>query len=84
MSATPTDPADAPTYEEARDELVGIVRMLETGGTTLTESLALWERGEELARICQAVLDGARERIEAVLDPANPDDVGATEADRTE
>lgn len=52
-------------YEAARDELVGIVQRLETGGTTLEESLALWERGEELAAICQRWLDGARERLDA-------------------
>lgn len=53
-----------PTYEEAREELVEVVRRLETGGTTLEESLALWERGEELAQICQDWLDGARKRLD--------------------
>jgi exodeoxyribonuclease VII small subunit len=55
------------SYEEARDQLVEVVRTLEQGGTTLAESLTLWERGEELARICQTALDGARERLDAVL-----------------
>ena len=55
------------SYEEAREQLVEVVRTLEQGGTTLAESLTLWERGEELARICQAALDGARERLDAVL-----------------
>ena len=50
-------------YEQARDELVDVVRRLEDGGVTLEESLALWERGEELARICQEWLDGARQRL---------------------
>lgn len=53
-----------PTYEEAREELVEVVRRLETGGTTLEESLALWERGEELAQVCQDWLDGARKRLD--------------------
>ena len=56
-------PPDIP-YEQARDDLVAVVQKLETGGTTLEESLALWERGEELAAICQRWLDGARERLE--------------------
>jgi exodeoxyribonuclease VII small subunit len=56
------------TYEEARDELVDTVRRLEAGGTTLEESLALWERGEALAQRCQEWLDGARKRLDAVLD----------------
>ncbi|MFC8191743.1 exodeoxyribonuclease VII small subunit [Cellulomonas sp. NPDC057328] len=53
------------TYEQARDELVGVVERLETGAATLEESLALWERGEALAARCQQWLDGARERLEA-------------------
>lgn len=58
---------DELTYEQARDQLIEVVRTLEQGGTTLAESLTLWERGEELARVCQAALDGARERLDAVL-----------------
>jgi exodeoxyribonuclease VII small subunit len=56
--------AARPTYEQARDELVEIVRRLEAGGVTLEESLELWERGEALATICQEWLDGARARLE--------------------
>lgn len=59
---------DTPSYEQAREELVEVVRRLEAGGTTLEESLALWERGERLATICQEWLDGARERLDAVLE----------------
>ncbi|GAA1583960.1 exodeoxyribonuclease VII small subunit [Kribbella sancticallisti] len=51
------------SYEQAREELVEVVRKLEAGGTTLEESLALWERGEELASTCQQWLDGARKRL---------------------
>lgn len=59
--------ADSPSYEEARDELIAVVQKLETGGTSLQESIALWERGEELAQICQRWLDGARARLDAVM-----------------
>jgi len=55
-------------YEEARAELVEVVRTLEAGGTTLEESLALWERGEKLATLCQEWLDGARARLDAAID----------------
>jgi exodeoxyribonuclease VII small subunit len=58
-----------PTYEQARDELADIVRRLEAGGVTLEESLALWERGEALAAICQQWLDGARARLDAAATP---------------
>jgi len=55
------------SYEEAREQLIEVVRTLEQGGTSLAESLALWEKGEELARVCQTALDGARERLDAVI-----------------
>ncbi len=61
-------PEETPSYEAAREELLDVVRRLETGGSSLEESLALWERGEELARICQDWLDGARKRLDEVLD----------------
>lgn len=61
-----------PSYEEAREELLDVVRRLETGGSTLEESLALWERGEELARVCQEWLDGARQRLDAVIEKERP------------
>jgi exodeoxyribonuclease VII small subunit len=54
-------------YEQARDELVEVVRRLEAGGATLEESLALWERGEELAKVCRRWLEGARARLDAAL-----------------
>jgi exodeoxyribonuclease VII small subunit len=57
------------SYEQARAELAAVVEQLEAGGTTLEESLALWERGERLAEICQAWLDGARERLEVARQP---------------
>lgn len=60
-----TDSPARPTFEEARDELTEVVRRLEAGGTTLEESLALWERGELLATICQEWLDAARTRLDA-------------------
>ena len=54
------------SYEAARDELAEVVTALETGGATLEESLAMWERGEALAKICQEWLDGARAKLEAI------------------
>jgi exodeoxyribonuclease VII small subunit len=53
------------TYEQARAELATVVERLESGGGTLEESLALWERGEALAVICQRWLDSARARLDA-------------------
>lgn len=58
---------DEPSYEQARDELAEVVRKLESGGLPLEESLALWERGEALADICQRWLEGARARLDAAV-----------------
>jgi len=52
------------SYEQARAELAAVVEKLEAGGTTLEESLALWERGEQLAEMCQRWLDAARARLD--------------------
>lgn len=53
------------TYEQARDELITVVSRLEQGTPTLEESLALWERGEALARRCEEWLIGAKARLDA-------------------
>lgn len=64
-------PIDELNYEEARDELVEIVKILELGQMSLDESLNYWERGEELAEYCEKYLDGASARIEKALDRRN-------------
>lgn len=67
MTGTGADaapPTPELSYEEARAELARVVDRLESGGGTLEESLALWERGEHLADICQQWLDGARTRLD--------------------
>ena len=56
-----------PSYEAARAELREIVAKLESGGQSLEESLALWERGELLADLCQRWLDAAGERLDAAV-----------------
>lgn len=53
------------SYERARAELASVVERLESGAGTLEESLALWERGETLATICQRWLDDAAARLES-------------------
>ena len=54
------------SYEEARDQLAEIVSNLEGGQATLEESLALWEKGEALAKVCQDWLDGAKAKLDAI------------------
>ncbi|MDG4859496.1 exodeoxyribonuclease VII small subunit [Streptomyces sp. T-3] len=69
-----TSTQEALGYEQARDELIDVVRRLEAGGTTLEESLALWERGEELAKVCRRWLEGARARLDAALGEEEDED----------
>lgn len=64
-----------PSYEEARDELTAIVRQLESGNVPLSEAMALWERGEKLADICQTWLDGAAAKLAERDKPATQGDV---------
>ncbi len=70
VTVTPSDSPQAAdtaslSYEQARDELVRVVTELEQGGSTLEESIALWERGEALARRCEEWLIGAKQRLDA-------------------
>ncbi len=69
-------------YEQARDQLADLVKRIEAGGLTLEQSLELWERGEELAAICEEWLEGARARLAAVARPA--DGAGVADGDDDE
>lgn len=55
------------SYEEARDELGKVLGALEAGSVPLDESMKLWERGEALAKHCQALLAGAKAKIDEAL-----------------
>ena len=68
------------SYEEARSRLVDIVSTLEQGSLPLEDMLAHWELGEALARRCQTLLDGARERLDARAD----DTAGSTASTATD
>ncbi|MEO6309397.1 MAG: exodeoxyribonuclease VII small subunit [Leifsonia sp.] len=65
IMTTPPDDITALSYEQARDELVRVVNELEQGSSTLEDALALWERGEALARRCEEWLIGAKARLDA-------------------
>jgi exodeoxyribonuclease VII small subunit len=55
---------DEPTFEAAQKELEDIVQRLESGEAPLDEALRLWQRGEELYRLCRERLDAAEGKIE--------------------
>jgi exodeoxyribonuclease VII small subunit len=52
------------SYEEARDELQSVVTQLEQQNVSLEASMALWERGEALAKHCESFLAGARKKLD--------------------
>jgi exodeoxyribonuclease VII small subunit len=58
-------------FEEAQQELEQIVQQLESGQADLDKSIRLWERGEELHRVCLEKLESARGKIEE-LKPQEP------------
>ena len=72
-------PVEELSYEQARDELIETVKILELGQMGLDESLKYWERGEALARACEAHLDGAAKRVEDALDKAEDADAEGDE-----
>ena len=51
-------------YEELERELEQIVTRLEHGQVSLDEAITLWERGEELYKLCVGRLDAAQGKIE--------------------
>jgi exodeoxyribonuclease VII small subunit len=62
------------SYERARDDLIAVVRQLESGTASLAESMELWQRGEQLATHCQTLLEAARSTVaEASRQPAAGD-----------
>ena len=61
------------SYEQARDQLVELVKRLEAGGLTLEQSLELWEQGEKLATVCEEWLEGARAKLAAATARASED-----------
>lgn len=68
-----TSDIQALSYESARDELSTLVSQLERGGNTLEDSIELWERGEALANHCQALLLGAKQKLETTPSPSDED-----------
>ena len=83
------DPVESLNYEQARDELIEVVRILELGQMGLDESLKYWERGEALANRCEEHLAGAARRVEAAIQGTtktteNDDNSGNSQAETAE
>ena len=68
---------DGPTFEQARAELERIVTQLESGEAGLEDAIGLWERGEELYKLCVAKLDAAQGRVDELARAAGAESESA-------
>lgn len=66
MKTPAAKPVEELSYEEAFAELESIVAALESNQQALEESLALFERGQLLAKRCAGLLDSAELRVQQV------------------
>ena len=55
-----------PTFEQAMQELEQTVARLESGNLPLDETLALYERGQALAEMCNRLMEAAELRIQQI------------------
>jgi exodeoxyribonuclease VII small subunit len=60
------------SFEAAQRELEQIVERLERGQPDLDEAIRLWERGEELLRLCLTRLETAEGKIEELARRGEP------------
>ena len=61
---------DEPTFEQALQQLEQIVQKLEKGELPLEESLALYEDGIRLSRLCHGKLEEAEGKIAMLMKDA--------------
>lgn len=60
------------TFEEAQRELEEIVQRLERGDAGVEELTKLWERGEELYKLCASKLETVQGKIEQLRASSSP------------
>ena len=57
------DPPDAASFEAAYRELQQVIAQLDDGGLGLEDAVRLFERGTELVKQCQRIVDDAEQRV---------------------
>ena len=55
------------SFEQAMEELEGLIAKMEGGDLSIEESLAAYERGVELTRRCKQILENARQRVTQLM-----------------
>ena len=71
-------------FEQALDELEGLVEQMEAGDLSLEQSVAHFERGMALHRHCQSALEDAEAKVEVLLRRSaegDPSDLAPFDAD---
>ena len=66
------------TFEQAMADLEKVVTQLERGDVALEDSIALYERGAQLKKHCEAKLKQAEEKVAAITLDGNGEPSGAT------
>jgi exodeoxyribonuclease VII small subunit len=61
--AAASAPATVAGFEAAYRELQQVIEQLEDGGLGLEDAVRLFERGSELVRVCQRIVDEAELRV---------------------
>lgn len=66
-TTVPNEGAPLPTdYEAALAELEALVQRMESGDLPLEQSISSYQRGVELARVCQQRLDQAEQQVKVL------------------
>ncbi len=79
MSKT-TDPK-TPNFEASLAQLEQVVEKLESGDLSLDDSLVQFQKGMNLSKSCQKSLDEAQLKVDALLNPEDPDSGQPFESD---
>jgi exodeoxyribonuclease VII small subunit len=65
------------TYEQAYQELQGIVNLLDEGQQSLEDTIKLFERGQALAQRCESLLNQAQKKMRLITEDTDKDDKDA-------
>ena len=72
------------SFEQAIEDLTGIVNRIETGQVSLAESLEQYEKGMAIIKHCRGILLYAEKRIEQIAGDESDDDAEDDETDDPE
>jgi exodeoxyribonuclease VII small subunit len=72
------------SFEQAIENLTGIVDRIETGQVSLAESLQQYEKGMAMIKHCRDILLDAEKRIEQIAENEEGEEIGEDEGDAGE